>query len=300
MLLSQKSLRSALGILWLIDGLLQLQPRMFTPNMADSILWPTIEGQPAPIAASLHSIVTVLSQHLTLTNVLIAIIECEIGLFLLAGLWVRGAVIVSIVWSILVWYGGEGMSMLFTGQASILTGAPGAVLLYALLGLLVYPRKTGSGSQTDALLSRRQFRWILAGFWIFAALLQCQPYWWEQGSISRAISEMVGQGGLDRFLLDPSLQAFASSTVAWEIPLNIVLIELFLGLGIALVFVKQSQLRPWLVLSIVFSVAIWWGVQALGLLFTGMTTDVNSGPLLILMALACWPVVVRSKVGQKY
>src|SRR5690242_17713866 len=64
MLLSQKSLRSALGILWLIDGLLQLQPRMFTPNMADSILWPTIEGQPAPIAASLHSIVTVLSQHL--------------------------------------------------------------------------------------------------------------------------------------------------------------------------------------------------------------------------------------------
>jgi hypothetical protein len=78
------------------------------------------------------------------------------------------------------------------------------------------------------------------------------------------------------------------------------LIELFLGLGIALVFVKQSQLRPWLVLSMVFSVAIWWGVQALGLLFTGMTTDVNSGPLLILMALACWPVVVRSKVGQKY
>ncbi len=41
------------------------------------------------------------------------------------GLWVRAAVIASIIWALIVWYGGEGMSMLFTGQAGFLTGAPG-------------------------------------------------------------------------------------------------------------------------------------------------------------------------------
>lgn len=299
MLVSQRGLRSALGILWLIDGLLQLQPRMFTPSMVDSILWPTLEGQPAPIAASLHPIITVLAQHLTLTNVLIAIIECEIGLFLLAGLWIRGTVIVSLVWSLLVWVGGEGLGMIFTGQSSILTGAPGGVLLYALLGLLVYPRKTSSPraaarSRSAALLSPVQFRRILAGFWIFAALLQLQPYWWVQGSLSGVFGDMVGQGGLNGFLLDPTFRTLESVTAAWELPLNAVLVELFLVLGIALALVKQEQLRPWLVLSIVLSGLIWWGTQALGMLLTGMTTDVNSGPLLILMALACWPKASRS------
>ena len=32
--------------------------------------------------------------------------------------------------------------MLLTGQASVLTGAPGPVLLYALLGLGAYPTRT--------------------------------------------------------------------------------------------------------------------------------------------------------------
>ena len=54
--------------------------------------------------------------------------------------------IASIVWAFIVWFGGEGMSMLFTGTASILSGAPGAVLLYPLLGFTVYPRKKSAAA----------------------------------------------------------------------------------------------------------------------------------------------------------
>ncbi|MBV9257717.1 MAG: hypothetical protein JO215_06835 [Ktedonobacteraceae bacterium] len=286
MLLSQKRLRQLLGVLWLIDGLLQLQPLMFTMNMVNGVMVPTVSNQPAPIAASLKWIIAVTTHNLVLINLLIAGVQIAIGILLISGLWVRGTIIASIVWALIVWYGGEGMSMLLTGQASILTGAPGAVLLYPLLGLLVYPRKE---DQEQGLIPRSAFRWILAGFWFFSALLQLQPYWWQQGQISQAIGGMVGQGGLNGFLVDPLLQRLSDVTAHSEVLLNSILIVVCLALGLALVVVEEKQLRPVLIASIIVSFVIWWAAEGFGMIFTGMATDFNSGLLLVVMALACWP-----------
>jgi len=227
---------------------------------------------------------------------LIAAVQIVIGVLLISGLWVRWTILASIVWALVVWYGGEGMSMLLTGQAGILTGAPGAVLLYPLLGLLIYPRKE---DPEWGLLSRPTFRYILAGFWFFSALLQLQPSWWQDRQISRAIGGMVGQGGLNGFLVDPLLQRIADVTAHSEIFLNSVLIVVCLALGFALVFVKEKQLRPVLVASIVVSVLIWWMAQGFGMIFTGMATDFNSGLLLVVMALACWPRTSPRGVTQQ-
>ena len=293
MLLSQKRLRQILGVLWLIDGLLQLQPAMFTMNMVNKIMNPTAAGQPGPIAASLNWIIAVTTHNLTAVNLLIVVVQIMLGILLIAGFWVRGTVIASIVWALIVWYGGEGMSMLLTGQASALTGAPGAVLLYPLLGLVIYPRRTSKGSSVDAsesgVLSRLQLRWILAGFWIFVALLQLQPYWWQSGQISGVISGMAGQGGLDGILLDPTFNLLSKITIHAEVVLNVILIIVFLALGIGLAVTKQDRVRPLLVASIVVSVILWWGVEGFGMILTGMATDFNSGLLLVVMALACWP-----------
>jgi hypothetical protein len=292
MLFSTRVLRYILGTLWLIDGLFQLQPQMFTLNMINGVMLPAAQGQPLPVANSLQEIIIVAAQHLTLFNLLIVVVQIVIGLLLLTGFWVRGAVIASIVWALLVWYGGEGMSMLLTGQASVLTGAPGAVLLYPILGLCIYPRasaKTAApGAESRSLLSSMQLRWVLAGFWIFAALLQLQPYWWQSGQISSLMSSMIGQGGFNGVLIDPMLRLFSTLTASIEIPLNVVLIEVFLGLGIALAVVKQKHLRSWLIASIVVGIAIWWVVQGFGMIFTGQATDFNSGLLVMLMTLACW------------
>ncbi len=143
------------------------------------------------------------------------------------------------------------------------------------------------------LLSPERFRLVLGGFWIFAALLQMQPYWWQPGQIAQAISDMVGQGGFNTILVDPVLRQLSTLALPLEVPLNLALSELFLGLGIALLFVKREWLRPLLVLSLVLSTLIWWGTQAFGLIFTGMSTDFNSGLLLVLMTLACWPRISR-------
>src|SRR5581483_8356851 len=133
MLLSRKALQRLLGLLWLIDGILQLQPQMFTMNMVNGVMKPMLEGQPGAIESSLNLIVQITTQNLALVNLIVAIVQILIGLSLLLGRGVKVALLASIVWSFIVWYGGEGLSMLLTGQASALTGAPGAVLLYALL-----------------------------------------------------------------------------------------------------------------------------------------------------------------------
>jgi hypothetical protein len=152
------------------------------------------------IEPSLQFIVNQTTQHLTAVNLLIAIVQVLLGLafLFLPNRLIKPVIIVSSIWAlIVVWYGGEGMSMLLTGQASIFTGAPGAVLLYPLLGLVIWPREPANGNakeNDEGLISRRLLRWFLAGFWIFAAVLQLQPNWWQPGQISQAIGAMVGQG----------------------------------------------------------------------------------------------------------
>jgi len=299
MLLSQKRLRQILGVLWLIDGLLQLQPAMFTMNMVTKVMDPTAAGQPGPIAASLNWIIAVTTHNLIAINLLIVMVQIILGVLLIAGFWVRGTVIASIVWALIVWYGGEGMSMLLTGQASALTGAPGAVLLYPLLGFVIYPQRTSGDGSESGLLSRLQLRWILAGFWIFVALLQLQPYWWQDGQISGVISGMAGQGGLDGILLDPTFNALSKITAHAEIVLNVLLIIVFLALGIGLAVTKQDRVRPWLIASIIVSVLIWWGAEAFGMVLTGMATDFNSGLLLVVMALGCWPKASLLQAARK-
>ncbi|HVB62362.1 MAG TPA: hypothetical protein VNE61_14295, partial [Ktedonobacteraceae bacterium] len=74
-LLSQKRLVQILGALWLIDGLLQLQPQMFTMNMVNGIMLPIIQAQPSLIATSLNWIVAVTTDNLTLVNLIIAVVQ---------------------------------------------------------------------------------------------------------------------------------------------------------------------------------------------------------------------------------
>jgi hypothetical protein len=299
MLLSRKTLQRILGVLWLFDGIIQLFPQMWTMNMVNGVMKPMLDGQPGFIEPSLQFIINQTTLHLVEVNLLISVVQILLGLgfLLLPDRWVKWLVFASIVWAVIVWYGGEGMSMLLTGQASILTGAPGAVLLYPLLGLAVYPREKSDAVSKRmtrktgdvGLLSRKTLRYILAGFWFFAALLQLQPYWWQQGQISQSIGAMVGQGGLNTVVVDPLLQQVSNATANIEVPLNIALIVVFLTIGIGLVVVKEEQVRPFLVASIVVSIVFWYFAQGFGMVLTGMSTDFNSGLLVVVIALACWP-----------
>ncbi len=256
--------------------------------------------QPGFLQSTFQFIVNTITQNLTAINLVIAVVQVLIGLgfLFLADRWIPRLVVASFLWALVVWFGGEGMSMLLTGTASALTGAPGAVLLYPLIGLAVWPRTAsqqpilaGSGpvSNDDGLLSRRGLRYVLSAFWFFMAFLQLQPHWWQSGQISGAIGAMVGAGGLNSALVDPVLNPLATATATIEVPLNILLVLVFLGLGIVLALPGDRYVRPALIASIVVSVLIWYFTQAFGMILTGMATDFNSGLLLVVIALGVWP-----------
>src|SRR5579864_6233678 len=80
MLLSRKALQRVLGVLWLIDGLLQLQPQMFTMNMVNGVMKPLLAGQPGFLEPGLQFIVTQTTLHLVEVNLLIAIVQILLGL----------------------------------------------------------------------------------------------------------------------------------------------------------------------------------------------------------------------------
>ena len=48
----------------------------------------------------------------------------------------------AISWALGVWWLGEGLGSVLTGTASPVNGAPGAVILYALLAVLLWPAAT--------------------------------------------------------------------------------------------------------------------------------------------------------------
>ena len=182
-------------------------------------------------------------------------------------------------------------------------GLPGALRVLA-----VYPRARSGDSASspgevakandDGLLSRRGLLWALAGFWYFAALLQAQPYWWQPGQFAGTLNNLVGLGGLNSVLVDPVVAQLSSASATIEVPLNIALIIVFLALGVGLSVSREGELRPFLIASIVVSVVVWYCAEALGMILTGMATDFNSGLLLVVLTLACWPRVPHLRVAR--
>ena len=63
---------------------------------------------------------------------------------------VRVALGASIVWALGVWWFGEGLGGVLTGTASPVSGAPGPVILYALLAILLWPRARGASTPGSA------------------------------------------------------------------------------------------------------------------------------------------------------
>ncbi len=294
LLLTDKAILQIIGALWLLDAFLQIQPSMFSMNMVNGTLLPIIQNQPPLIAANLNWIVAVSSTHLSLLNWGITLVQAAIGVALLTGRWIRETVVISAVWGLILWYAGEGLSGLLTGQSSALFGAPGSVLLYIIITFVIVLQYkepidyTAANDRSVSLQQRVFMRRALGGFWIFAGLLQLQPYWWQYGQISNTISTLYNPGTLQGALVDPILHGLAAATLPVEGLLNALLVVFFIALGVWILAAKSSSLHTALVVSLIGAIGLWWFFEAFGMVFSGMSTDPNTGPLIILMTLALW------------
>ena len=141
---TRRMIQTALGLTWLLDGALQLQPFMYSRGFIQQ-LTASAAGQPGWLATSIRSAAHLAQLDPAIWNTLFALTQVLLGVGLLYRRTVKPALAASFAWALVVWSVGEAFGMLFTDMPSPLNGAPGAVLLYAILGLLGWPSDRPGG-----------------------------------------------------------------------------------------------------------------------------------------------------------
>ncbi len=298
LLRTQRTLQIILGLFWLLDAGLQFQPFMFRSTFTTTYLLNNANNQPDVVRWIITNVGHFVGPHVAVWNTFFALIQVAIGAGLLFRRTVRPALAVSFLWAFGVWFFGEGLGLIFTGSASALTGAPGSVLMYGLIGVMAWPRsKTGEDSeQPVGMASSAAGRGIggattpllvWSGYWSLAAVLFLLPNNRTPTSVSSAITGMAsGEPSAYSHFLSSFGNQFGSGGVwaAWLLAIA----SLIVGFG-PLLFRRPT---PFLAVGGLLSAFFWVSGQGLGGIFTGSGTDPNTGPLIILLALAMVPAAL--------
>jgi hypothetical protein len=280
--LTRRHLQLSLAALWLLDGVLQCQPFMFTRGFSASTLAMSAMGQPALVATPVHWAAALVGFQPVLANAAFALIQLSLGFALLSRRWARVALGASVVWSLSVWTLGEGLGGVASG-GSLLAGAPGAALLYAAVAVLAWPTADPTDDQRPSWLSIPAW----CALWLAGAGLQL---------VAPPAGSVAG-----------SLAAARSGSPAWiaRIDENLLRLHLPSTAGAALVAVflvvaLWGVVPGWtrsvsVVLGVTVALAAWLLVQGLGDLTSGQATDPNAGPLIVVLALAAASAAPRPR-----
>ncbi len=297
----RRGLQLTLGVIWLLDAALQYQPYMFSSAFATQTLASTAQDNPTPVAESITWSVGLVVDHTVVTNAVFATVQLLLAVGLLWRRTVKLALVASVVWSLGVWWLGEGFGAMLTGGANPLTGAPGAVVLYALAAVLLWPpahheqqHLPGQGSvvATNPLGdTAARLLWLL--LWGSLAYFAVQPANRAADGPHDAIAglapgEPSGLASLDHTVASGLAGAGQTFAVGSAVVLGII------ALG---VFAPPPLSRATLVLAMLVGAAYWVIGENFGGILTGQSTDPNSGPLLILLAVAYWPLRTPRGLG---
>jgi hypothetical protein len=288
--ITRRGLQLTLGFLWLLDGCLQLQHQMFTSAFVMQVIAPAAEGQPRIVTGTMHFWMTIFLQHPAIWNVVAAVAQLVIGAMLVWRPTVRLGLLGSMLWGIFVWYVGEGLGGLLTGHTSLLMGAPGAALLYVILSLAAIPPDDDEKPKAEHRFPAPWLVFVWAFVWIGGALYQLLPGQNTVAGFSAMIaSNAQGAPGwlatLDRHVAN-AINIFAPSNAqgnSYWLILLFAIVQLGVGIGI---FAQRSTRNFVLYAGIVLSIVFWVVGQSLGGYWTGLATDPNTSPLIVILALA--------------
>ncbi len=276
-----------LGALWIFNGLLQLQPQMFTQHLSVDVVGYALMSLPPTLYFwSLNILIHFFMPYVSIWDVLFAALQLSIGFSLVVGprhvqrvgLWI------SIVWGSIVWVFAEGMSGILTGTMSggvfpgtpsIMNGFPGAALVYVLVALLLLflPKRLWNPSTRFSI-----FRIVPSLIFVIAALVQAAPLMWRtfgQASIFAANSDNVPAQ------LAWSIMPFVKFTTSNPEIANSIELSMCLLSSVGLLTGK----RWGSVLAICWLGFIWWFGLGLGGILTGGSTDLNTPPAIALLIL---------------
>jgi hypothetical protein len=275
MTVTRRTLQVGLAALWLLDGALQCQKFMFTKAFGRTVIAPTGQGQPGFVSHPVHFAATIVIDHPVATNVVFAAAQLGIGLGLLWRRSVRFALTASVVWGVAVWYVGEGLGGLTTGE-TLLTGAPGAALLYAVIALVAFPDRDNDSAIAPS-------GWAIPAWialWLTAAGLQLTAGNNTGASIAATFRHA---GPASPHLLARIDHHLGSLHISNDYAAGLIAADVLIAVW-TLVPGRARQTAT--VTGAALAAGCWVLVQGLGDLTTGRATDPNSGPLIALLALA--------------
>ena len=299
----RRFLRISFGLLWLFDGLLQLQPGM-PMGLPSDVIRPAASTSPEWVRHLVDSGITVWANHPATAATAAVWIQLGIATLLLVaprGMWSRSAGLVSSGWGLVVWSLGGAFGGIFAPGVTLLIGAPGAVLFYVVAGgLLALPESAWSGTRVG--------RAVLGGMGVLLlgfAIAQAWPgrgYWQgstggRPGTLAAMVSQMsqTPQPHISSVLV--SWFAAFDRNHGWGV--NLLAVVVMAGMGVVFLLCSRSTagsgsrlLRPAMVVLVVFCLADWVLVEDFGF-WGGVGTDPNSMLPLLFVAIGGYLAVTR-------
>jgi hypothetical protein len=292
--ITTRGIQIALGLVWLLDGLFQFKSFMFTHSIITEVFAPAAAKQWSIVGGPMKTFDSFYGRDLTLWNSLSGEIQIVIGLALICGRkLVKPALLLSIGWALVVWWFGEGFGGLTSNtMPSPLMGAPGAVIVYALIGILVWPteREEGNSPVSVGVLGDRGGKYIWSALWLLSAGLWLANVNRAKEATHEMIKEMAEASP---HWLAGIQNSIGNHTQGHGTTIAVVLavVSVLVAAGV------WTPLRwPALAIGVVLSLAYWLLGQDLGGPFwTEGATDFNTGPLFVLLAVALFPVAQRAR-----
>ena len=272
---ARRIIRIGFGLLWILDGLLQVQPSM-PLGLPSGVIQPAAVGSPDWVQHLVNSGVTIWNNHPIEAAAATVWIQVGLGLWLLVaprGRWSRLGGIAGAGWGLLVWAFGEAFGGLLVPGASWLFGAPGAVLFYVVAGVLV-------ALDERAFETPRLGRMVLrigGAFVVAMAVLQAWPgrgFWQGRGgSLATMVRQMSSTPQPSIF--SSWLRSFGSLVDAHGWAVNFFVVVVLAVTGVLMMSGTRRLARAGLAGLVVLGLADWVLVQDFGF-FGGLGTDPNS------------------------
>jgi cytochrome oxidase Cu insertion factor (SCO1/SenC/PrrC family) len=295
---ARRIVRIGFGILWVFDGLLQLQSSM-PLGLPSSVIQPAASTSPSWVQHLVNSGLNIWTLHPVGAAAATVWIQVGLGLWLLVaprGLWSRVGGLAGVGWGLVVWAFGEAFGGIFAPGLTWLFGAPGAVLLYCVGGLLVaLPDRAYSTPRLGRVMT------TLGGvFFLGMALLQAWPgrgFWQgrlDGGTHLGTLTGMVAQMAKTSqpAFLASWVSSFGSLDAAHGWAVNLVIVVLMAAIGLALCTGRPRVVGPAVLAGVALCLADWVLVEDIGFL-GGTGTDVNNMVPTALLLVAGYVAMVR-------
>jgi cytochrome oxidase Cu insertion factor (SCO1/SenC/PrrC family) len=294
-------LRIGFGLIWVLDGILQAQPKMAI-GLPSQVIEPTAASSPPWVQHLVNWAGTTWSYHPMQAGAAAVWIQAGIGIWMLTavrGPWSRLAGLVSVAWGLVVWVFGESFGGIFAPGLTWLFGAPGAALIYCAAGALIaLPER--------AWRTRRLGRLILAGTGLFLAAMAVLQAWpgrgfWQGSSRGRAgtltgMVQSMAATPQPRFL-SAWVSGFGSLDAAHGFAVNLVVVAALAVIGAVFLSGQPRLIRPALIAFTVLCLADWVLIEDLGFL-GGLGTDPNSMLPMALLAIAGYLALTRAPAAE--